>query len=229
MDKEKIKGYLKVALALLVAFVGGNVTPKVVPENKVEVSVLDKSKFKDWIPTDGQGRVISAKCLQDVASTLQDDVYGTLGLPNEGEKFLRRLITVQTLTVDVPRVVPAPKVDVVVPPAPVNPVTKGKREIVILREKQVDSDDLNNQFISMRVGEFDSYLKINGHSLEILDDDAKLPDGTPDPYVQGLLRQLNGLPLPVTFYIDKAANRVLDVKKFVGKDKVQEELKSVGG
>lgn len=237
MDKEKIKFYLKTAVALLAAFIGGNVTPKVVPvDNKVEVTVLDKTKFKSWIPTDGQGRVISAKCLEEVASTLKDDTYGVLGLPNEGEQFLPRLISVTTLTAYVPRVAPTPKVV----PAPITPTvnpnppvvvvpSKGKREIVILREKQSDSDDLNNQFISMRVGEFASYLNINGHSLEIYDDDAKLPDGSPDPYVQGLLRQLGQIQMPTVFYIDKDANKVLDVKKFGGKEKVMEELKAVGG
>lgn len=234
MDKEKIKFYLKTALALLAAFIGGNVTPKVVPiDNKVEVTVLDKTKFKSWIPTDGQGRVISAKCLEEVASTLKDDTYGVLGLPNEGEQFLPRLITVTTLSAYVPRVAPTPKIvpEPVTPPPPSVVVvpTKGKREIVILREKQQDSDDLNNQFISMRIGEFSSYLNVNGHSLEIYDDDAKLPDGSPDPYVQGLLRQLGQTPMPAVFYIDKDANKVLDIKKFGGKEKVMEELKAVGG
>lgn len=226
VETDGIKwGQLLAALVTAVAaFIGGQVSPNVLPNVTVE-PVVAVAPPEAWIPTDGSGKRIECVALESLASTLTDGAYTLTGVPKPGEAFQTRTVVLSTSGVVPPKPVPVvpPKPDVVVPE------TKGTREMVILRESADQSAELARSLTALRVGVNAEYLKAKGHDLIVLDDDATLADGSPDPYVQGLLSLRGSVALPCVYLIDKAANKLIDVKPFTSDAAAMEALKASGG
>ena len=199
--------------------------------DKISTTTTAKSAAEpeSWIPTDSTGKRIEAASLVSVAASMADGTYAVTGVPKVGQAYVERVISVVTLTA------PRPPPVVVVPPKPTPPVvvvppeTKGPRDVVVIHETADKRTALAIELTALRVGENDSYIKSNKHSLDVLDDDAILADGTPDPYVQGLLKLRGDVPLPCVFYIDKAANKLINVARFTTASAVIEGLKASGG
>jgi hypothetical protein len=226
VETDGIKwGQLLAALVTAVAaFIGGQVSPNVLPHVTVDpATIVAVAPPEAWIPTDGLKRIDSPSLIA-VASSMADGVYPITGVPKSGEAWVERVVTVATLNVP-PKPVPVvpPKPDVVVPE------TKGTREMVILRESADQSAELARSLTALRVGSNAEYLKTKGHDLLVLDDDATLADGSPDPYVQGLLSLRCSVALPCVYLIDKAANKLIDVKPFTSDAAAMEALKASGG
>jgi hypothetical protein len=220
-------GKLLIALVTAVAaFIGGQVAPNVLPHVPVDpIAVVAVAPPEAWIPTDGSGKRIECVALESLASTLTDGAYTLTGVPKAGEAWQTRSVVLSTSGVVPPKPVPVvpPKPDVVVLE------TKGTREMVILRESADQSAELARSLTALRVGSNAEYLKAKGHDLIVLDDDATLADGTPDPYVQGLLSLRGSVALPCVYLIDKAANKLIDVKPFTNDAAAMEALKASGG
>jgi hypothetical protein len=159
-------------------------TPTPAPPVVVEPvpDVVSEIVLVVWIPTDSDGKRIESTALESLAATLTDGTYTVTRIPGQGEEFKSRTITVHTSGVPPPKPVPVPPV-VVVPPE-----NKGPRDVVVIHETTDTRAALALELTALRVGENDSYIKSNKHSLDVLDDDAVLADGSSDPYVQGLLK-----------------------------------------
>lgn len=82
------------------------------------------------------------------------------------------------LTVGTPDPKP-PKPD---PPGPVVP-TVGPFQVSIIYETSETTPELARVFINLRTGSADAYLKANGHTLNILDDDLTDANGKPSVLV----------------------------------------------
>ena len=228
VETDGIKwGQLLAALVTAVAaFIGGQVSPSVLPVITVAPApVVAVAPPEAWIPTDASGKRIECVALESLASTLTDGSYLLTGVPKAGEPFQSRTVVVSTAGVVPPKPVPVvpPKPDVVVPE------TTGEREVVIVRESADQSAELARSLTALRVGSNAEYLKAKGHDLIVLDDDATLADGSPDPYVQGLMKLRGSVGLPCVFLVDKAANKLIDVKPFTNDAAAMEALKASGG
>lgn len=106
---------------------------------------------------------------------------------------------------------PPPDPDVPDPPEPepTPPVVEGKRTVVLLYELGDQTAEIGRMTVALRkpTGEHDAYLKSNGHTLLILDEEQQDGSGQPLKLVTEL-RSL-GVPLPGLFILDTNTGAVL--------------------
>ena len=125
-------------------------------------------------------------------------------------KFIVHLIGIALMmfaivSADVPRPPVPPDPDPPVPPTPI--VVEGRRTVVILHETETDTDEFARLVVALRAGAHADYISSKGHTLTILDDDAKDENGQPVPLVSTLL-PLNP-QLPALFVLDSGDGRRL--------------------
>lgn len=124
---------------------------------------------------------------------------------------------------------PPPSPEPVPPPTPDPPLPVGKLTAVIVHETEDDSPAAARLFIALRTGTPAKWIRDQGHSLLILDDDAVDATGQPLALVS-TLKSL-GVPMPALFVLD-GQDRVL-VKQTLAEgttaDNVIELLRRAGG
>lgn len=89
-------------------------------------------------------------------------------------------------------------------PTPTPPV--GKLTAVIVHETEDDTASLSRAFVALRSGPSADWLKSQGHSLAIVDDDSTDVDGQPLKILQPL--KALGVAMPALFVLD-STNRVV--------------------
>jgi hypothetical protein len=98
----------------------------------------------------------------------------------------------------------SPKPPGPLPPTP--PPPAGKRHVVIVRESENDTPDMAFLFNALRTDEPSKWLKEQGHTLAIHDDDDEDQNGQPIPLVEKL-EQLG--PVPGLFVLDQTSGIVV--------------------
>lgn len=81
----------------------------------------------------------------------------------------------------------------------------GSREIIIVHEASEDTPEFARQIVSLRTGSSAEYLKSNGHTLLVIDQDAIGTDGQP-------LAKINAwrpFTLPEMFISDSVGKKLL--------------------
>ncbi len=107
-----------------------------------------------------------------------------------------------------PPVVVVPPVDPPDPPTPPVP-PQGPRHVTIIREGHEQTPQFADLIKSLRSGAGETWLTERGHSLFIVDDDQKGPDGQPTYLVAQWRQILGGLTLPVMVVHDPKTRHVI--------------------
>lgn len=107
----------------------------------------------------------------------------------------------------VPPVVPPVVVPPDIPDPPDIPVVEGRRTVVIIRESENDNPALARMIVALRSGANDEYLKAEGHTLFIHDDDDVDENGQPAELVQAL-KPVHP-ELPALFILESSDGRPL--------------------
>lgn len=99
--------------------------------------------------------------------------------------------------------IPLPPVPTPEPPPVVVPVTEGQRFALILQESQQQTAEMARMIVDLQAGESSAYFAKHGHSVVVLDIDAKDENGQPLAVIQRLKPAIGDKPLPVLIVADK--------------------------
>ena len=126
-------GQLLAALVTAIAaFVGGQVSPNVLPAITVDPApVVAVAPPEAWIPTDANGKRIECVALESLASTLTDGAYTLTGVPKAGEPWQTRSVVLSTAGVVPPKPVPVPTPSTTKPGDPATPVPNSEITAVV--------------------------------------------------------------------------------------------------
>lgn len=190
------------------------------------------------IVTDASGKRVTDSAVETAASKLAVGTWNVLAIPKPGEVGWSRSIVVSEVgpqpvpPTPIPPT-PVPPVPVPVPPQPVPPpVVEGKRAVLIIRESADDKPELARLITGLRIGTNAAYLTSKGHTLAILDDDAKDESGQPSPIVAAWRPFFADLTLPALLIVDPASKQLVH-REAIGPaataDSIVATLKAKGG
>ena len=179
VETDGIKwGQLLAALVTAVAaFIGGQVSPNVLPVITVDPApVVAVAPPEAWIPTDGTKRIDSPSLIA-VASSMADGVYPITGVPKSGEAWVERVVTVATLNVP-PKPVPVPMPSTTKPIEPTTPVPNSEITAAVYVYEKDDGEPPSS--VRVALDRLNRERKILATTFE---DDSTDGDGqVPDQY-----------------------------------------------
>lgn len=169
-----------------------------------------------WYSIDKQLNLFPAHLLKDtkiaVVTALVPGRYRLLAVSAKGDipsDFAECIVVVG----DAPPLppTPTPPTPTPVPPVPVppDPTPAGSRSVYIIRETADTTAQLARLITSLRAGPSADYLRTNGHSLIVLDDDAVGSDGKPSAIVEAWRPHFKDLQLPVLIIIDPKTRAII--------------------
>lgn len=89
------------------------------------------------------------------------------------------------------------------PPVVVPPNVQGQRFAIIVQESHDQTPEMAQMIIDLQSGEASGYFAKHGHSVVVLDDEAKDENGRPLETLQRLKQSIGEKPLPVLVVADK--------------------------
>lgn len=142
----------------LAAFIGGQISPSIVPVNVDPAPVVAVAPPEAWIPTDSAGKRIACVALESLASTLTDGSYLLTGVPKPCEPFQSRTVVLSTSGVVPPK--PVPVVPLGPEPKPVSPVPVigDKFTAMILEDRESNRDLSASQLAALQSAAMLAYL-----------------------------------------------------------------------
>lgn len=170
-----------------------------------------------WYSIDKQLNLFPAHLLKDtkiaVVTALVPGRYRLLAVSAKGDipsDFAECIVVVG----DAPPLPPTPVPPTPVPPTPTPPVPPdptpaGSRSVYIIRETADTTAQLARLITSLRAGPSADYLRTNGHSLIVLDDDAVGSDGKPSALVEAWRPYFKDLTLPALIIIDQKTSKLI--------------------
>lgn len=165
--------------------------------------------------------VVPANPKLEAAITLRIDT--AIG-PNTAFNDANRARLADALALIAAELSDGPKPPVVVPP---EPVTSGKRQLVILYESEENDPETGALYVKLRSGATAKYFKDNGHpSPQILDDDLS------GKWTDMLRSEASLLDLPAMFILDPKTNAILfksAIANGTTAENIVERIRETGG
>ena len=171
------------------------------------------------IVIDDQGTRTDKPDIEALAAKIPLGTWTVQAIPKAGDRGWTRTIYVTDgvrppvppvpIPVPVP-VPPQPPTPVPPIPTPVPPLPQpGPRAVLIIRESASTTPDVARMITGLRAGPEAAYMKQQGHTLSILDQDDVDENGQPSKLVTAWKPLIAGMTLPVVFVIDAKTNTLI--------------------
>lgn len=125
---------------------------------------------------------------------------------------------------------PAPTPDPGPPPVVV-PVTQGQRFALIVQESREQTAEMSRMIVDLQAGESSAYFAKHGHSVVVLDVNAKDENGRTLSVIERLTASIENKPLPVLVVASKTkegrVGNVLFCESFTGEPLARDVVAAV--